>query len=46
VPGLAVCGATYDGIGIAACIASARAAATAVLDAVADRAEWASATGE
>lgn len=28
VPGLAVCGATYDGVGIPACIASARAAAT------------------
>jgi oxygen-dependent protoporphyrinogen oxidase len=27
VPGLAVCGATYDGVGIPACIASARAAA-------------------
>lgn len=30
VPGLAVCGATYDGVGIPACIASARAAATQV----------------
>jgi len=30
VPGLAVCGAAYDGIGIAACIASARAAADQV----------------
>jgi oxygen-dependent protoporphyrinogen oxidase len=29
-PGLAVCGAAYDGIGIAACIASAARAATAV----------------
>jgi oxygen-dependent protoporphyrinogen oxidase len=28
VPGLAVCGAAYDGVGIPACIASARAAAT------------------
>jgi oxygen-dependent protoporphyrinogen oxidase len=27
VPGLAVCGATYDGVGIPACIASAYAAA-------------------
>lgn len=27
VPGLAVCGAAYDGVGIAACIASAHAAA-------------------
>ncbi|MGH8777068.1 MAG: protoporphyrinogen/coproporphyrinogen oxidase, partial [Jiangellaceae bacterium] len=32
VPGLAVCGATYDGVGVAACVASARRAATAVLD--------------
>lgn len=30
VPGLAVCGATYDGVGIPACIASGRAAAHAV----------------
>ena len=28
VPGLAVCGATYDGVGIPACIASARTAVT------------------
>ncbi|SFN53013.1 protoporphyrinogen oxidase [Actinomadura madurae] len=31
-PGLAVAGAAYDGLGIPACIASARAAATRVLD--------------
>jgi protoporphyrinogen/coproporphyrinogen III oxidase len=31
VPGLAVCGAAYDGIGIPACIASARAAVDRVL---------------
>jgi oxygen-dependent protoporphyrinogen oxidase len=31
VPGLAVCGAAYDGLGIPACIASAEAAATQVL---------------
>lgn len=31
VPGLAVCGATYDGVGIPACIASARRAAERVL---------------
>jgi oxygen-dependent protoporphyrinogen oxidase len=31
VPGLAVCGATYDGVGIPACIASARQAADQVL---------------
>ena len=30
-PGLAVCGAAYDGIGIPACIATARAAASQVL---------------
>jgi oxygen-dependent protoporphyrinogen oxidase len=32
VPGLAVCGAAYDGLGLPACIASARLAATQVLD--------------
>lgn len=32
VRGLAVCGATYDGVGIPACIASARAAATKVTE--------------
>jgi oxygen-dependent protoporphyrinogen oxidase len=31
VPGLAVCGATYDGVGIPACIAAARLAADQVL---------------
>jgi protoporphyrinogen/coproporphyrinogen III oxidase len=31
-PGLAVCGAAYDGLGIPACIASARVAADQVLD--------------
>jgi oxygen-dependent protoporphyrinogen oxidase len=31
VPGLAVCGAAYDGVGIPACIASGQAAATSVL---------------
>ena len=34
VPGLAVCGATYDGIGIPACISSARRAAQSVLEAI------------
>ena len=29
-PGLAVCGAAYDGIGIPACIATARAAASQI----------------
>jgi protoporphyrinogen/coproporphyrinogen III oxidase len=31
VPGLAVCGATYDGVGVPACLRSARLAVTAVL---------------
>ena len=31
-PGLAVCGAAYDGVGLPACIATARAAASQVLD--------------
>ena len=30
-PGLAVCGAAYDGVGIPACVATARAAAGQVL---------------
>jgi len=34
-PGLAVCGAAYDGVGIPACIASAELAATQVLSALA-----------
>lgn len=37
VPGLAVCGATYDGVGIPACIASASAAADQVVTALARR---------
>jgi oxygen-dependent protoporphyrinogen oxidase len=36
-PGLAVCGASYDGIGIPACIASARAAADQVMAGLAAR---------
>jgi oxygen-dependent protoporphyrinogen oxidase len=36
---LAVCGAAYDGLGVAACIASAELAATQVLDALAARGE-------
>jgi oxygen-dependent protoporphyrinogen oxidase len=35
VPGLAVCGATYDGVGIPACIASAYAAADRVVNSAA-----------
>lgn len=38
VDGLAVCGASYDGVGIPACIGSARQAAEAVLPALAPRA--------
>jgi oxygen-dependent protoporphyrinogen oxidase len=38
-PGLTVCGAAYDGLGIPACVATARAAATRVLDHLADQAE-------
>ena len=32
IPGLAVCGAAYDGLGIPACVASAESAATRILD--------------
>jgi oxygen-dependent protoporphyrinogen oxidase len=39
-PGLAVCGAAYDGLGIPACIASAELAATQVLDALGGLGEW------
>jgi oxygen-dependent protoporphyrinogen oxidase len=40
-PGLAVCGAAYDGVGIPACIGSGEAAATRVLAAVSGRGGWA-----
>ena len=40
VPGLAVCGAAYDGLGIPACVASAELAATQVLDALDEQGEW------
>ena len=36
-PGLAVCGAAYDGLGIPACIGTARAAADQVLAYLRDR---------
>ena len=39
VDGLAVCGATYDGVGIAACVASARLAADRVLRTLTRRGE-------
>lgn len=41
VAGLAVCGAAYDGVGIPACVASARAAADRVLAGLAAGGEWA-----
>ena len=37
VPGLAVCGAAYDGLGLPACIASAERAATQVVAALRQR---------
>jgi oxygen-dependent protoporphyrinogen oxidase len=40
LPGLAVCGAAYDGIGIPACIASARLAAGQVLAQLRTRPAW------
>jgi len=39
LPGLAVCGAAYDGLGLPACIASAGLAATQVLEALPPRGE-------
>jgi oxygen-dependent protoporphyrinogen oxidase len=36
-PGLAVCGAVYDGVGIPACVATARSAASRVLEFLASR---------
>lgn len=40
-PGLAVCGAAYEGVGIAACIGSSQAAVSTVLQQLAERREWA-----
>ena len=40
-PGLAVCGAAYDGVGIPACVATARAAAVQVTDYLRHSREWA-----
>jgi protoporphyrinogen/coproporphyrinogen III oxidase len=37
VPGLAVCGATYDGVGVPACIRTAKLAVNAVLDGLTPR---------
>jgi oxygen-dependent protoporphyrinogen oxidase len=39
-PGLAVCGAAYDGVGVPACIGSARAAADRVLGGLTAQREW------
>lgn len=41
VPGLAVCGAAYDGVGVPACIATGREAADRVLGDLRARGEWA-----
>jgi oxygen-dependent protoporphyrinogen oxidase len=40
VPRLEVCGAAYDGIGVAACVADGQRAATRVLAQVAGEREW------
>lgn len=40
-PGLAVCGAAYDGVGIAACIGSAQFAAGQLSEFLAERKKWA-----
>lgn len=40
-PGLVVCGAAYEGVGIAACIGSAQAAVSTVLQELGERTEWA-----
>ena len=37
---VAVCGAAYDGLGIPACIASAEAAATRILEVLSEQGEW------
>ena len=39
-PGLSVCGAAYDGVGIAACVGSARFAAGQIAAYVAERGQW------
>ncbi len=39
LPGLALCGAAYDGVGVAACVASGRAAAARVLNSARHREE-------
>ncbi|MDF5757907.1 protoporphyrinogen oxidase [Spongiactinospora sp. TRM90649] len=42
-PGLAVCGSAYDGVGVPACVATARTAAARVLDHLDPAREWQSA---
>jgi len=39
-PGMAVCGAAYDGIGIPACVATARAAAAQIAAHLRDDRQW------
>ncbi len=39
-PGLAVCGAAYDGVGVPACLATARAAAARILDHLDPEGQW------
>ena len=39
-PGLALCGAAYDGLGIPACISTARTAAARILDHLDPAGEW------
>ncbi|MCG5213982.1 protoporphyrinogen oxidase [Streptosporangium sp. KLBMP 9127] len=40
LPGLAVCGAAYDGLGVPACVAGARSAAARVMDHLDPTREW------
>ncbi|MEU4830819.1 protoporphyrinogen oxidase [Streptosporangium sp. NPDC023615] len=44
LPGLALCGAAYDGLGIPACVSTARAAAARILDHLDPAGEWQSRT--
>jgi oxygen-dependent protoporphyrinogen oxidase len=39
-PGLAVCGAAYDGLGIPACVSTARTAAARILDHLSPEGQW------
>ncbi len=43
-PGLALCGAAYDGLGIPACVATARTAAARILDHLDPTGEWQNST--